>query len=62
MTSEQYRKAIAMIGLTQGEAAEFLGVSIRSSNGYANGSPIPEATAKLLRLMVKLDLKPGDVR
>jgi hypothetical protein len=60
MTSEQYRKAIAKLGMTQGQAAEFLGVSVRSSNGYANGSPIPEAAAKLLRLLIRLELEPKD--
>jgi hypothetical protein len=47
--------------MTQGEAAKFLGCSIRSSHGYANSEPIPEPIAKLLRLMVKLKLKPKDV-
>ena len=48
--------------LTVGEAAEFLDISLRTSHGYANGDPIPEAIAKLLRLMVRLELKPKDVR
>ena len=30
-------------------AAEFLNVSLRTAHGYANGRPIPESTAKLLR-------------
>jgi DNA-binding XRE family transcriptional regulator len=61
MTNEQYRKAIAKLGMTQGQAAKFLGVSIRTSNGFANDRQIPEALAKLLRLMVRLELKPEDV-
>jgi DNA-binding XRE family transcriptional regulator len=62
MTANQYNSALAALGLTQASAAKFLGVSIRTSHGYANGNPIPEGYAKLLRLMVKLGLKPADVR
>ena len=32
------------------------------AHGYANGDPIPEGYAKLLRLMVKLELKPDEVK
>ena len=59
MTANQYRSALDKLGLTQAGAAEFLGVSIRTSHGYANGVPIPEGYAKLLRLMVRLNLKPA---
>lgn len=63
MTPDQYRAALEKIGLTsQDRAAEFLGVSLRTSHGYANGSPIPESVAKLLRLMIRLELKPDEVR
>jgi len=49
--------------MSQARAAEFLGVSLRSSQGYALGEyPVPEAAAKLLRLMVRLNLKPDDVK
>jgi DNA-binding XRE family transcriptional regulator len=61
MNQNQYRTALERLGLTQDSAAEFLGVSLRTSHGYANGSPIPEATEKLLRLMIRLKLKPEDV-
>ena len=62
LTPNQFRKALDDLGLTQGAAAEWLKLSIRAVDGYANGAPIPGATAKLLRLMVKLDLKPKGVR
>jgi hypothetical protein len=62
MTANQYRTALDRLGLTQAGAAAWLGVSIRTAHGYANGSPIPEATAKLLRLMVRLKLRPEDVK
>ncbi len=51
MTPAQYRAAIAALGLTQAGAAEFLGISLRTSHGYANGEPIPVAVEKLFRLM-----------
>lgn len=61
LTSKQYRAALAALGLSQGQAAEFLGVGIRTAHGYANDRPIPEAVAKLLRVMVQLKLSPEDV-
>jgi hypothetical protein len=36
--------------------------SVRSSHGYANDMPIPLAIARLLRLMVRLKLRPEDVK
>ncbi len=62
MTQNQYRTVLERLGLTQDAAATFLGVSVRTSHGYANGSPIPEGTAKLLRLMVRLELEPNEVK
>lgn len=62
MTPHQYRAALAAVGLnTQARAAEFFDISIRSSHGYANGDPIPEAIVKCLRLMIKFKVKPGDL-
>lgn len=62
MTADQYRKALEKLGLSQAKAGEFLGVSLRTSQGYALGEyPIPEGYAKLLRLMIKLKLSPEDV-
>lgn len=62
MTANQYRKAIEALDLSQARAGEFLGVSLRTSQGYALGEyPVPEAAAKLLRLMIKLKLSPDDV-
>jgi hypothetical protein len=61
MTANQYRTAIERLGLSQGAAAKWLGISLRASHGYANGEPIPEPLAKLLRLCTRLQLKPEDV-
>ena len=63
MTANQYRAAIKTLGLSQEAAGDWLGVGRRTSQGWALGErPVPEPTAKLLRLVVKLGLKPDDVR
>lgn len=63
MTPDQYKSAIKKLGLSQERAGEWLGISPRTSQGYALGEyPVPEPTAKLLRLMIKLGLTPDDVR
>jgi hypothetical protein len=63
VTALQYRAAIEKLGLSQQRAGLFLGVSPRTSQGYALGEyPVPESIAKLLRLMVQLGLSPDDVR
>jgi len=62
MTPTQYRTAIKALGLSQHLAGDWLGIGRRTSQGYALGEyPVPEPTAKLLRLMIRLKLKPDDV-
>jgi hypothetical protein len=61
MTTKQYLAAIKKLGLSQLGAGRWLGVSPRTAQNYAAGKPIPEPVAKLLRLVVRLDLKPEDV-
>lgn len=62
MTAAQFNAAVARLGLSQGEAAKLLGVSIRSAHGYANGATIPEPVARLLRLVIRLNIKLEQVR
>jgi hypothetical protein len=63
MTPAQYRAAIKALGLSQHRAGDFLGIGRRTSQGYALGEySVPEPIAKLLRLMIKLELKPEDVK
>lgn len=63
MTPKQYATIIEKLGLSQRGAAAFLGVNERTSRSWIQGrSPIPLATAKLLRLMVRLDVNPEDVK
>lgn len=62
VTPTQYKTAIAALGLSQERAGLWLGVGKRTSQGWALGEyPVPEPVAKLLRLMIRLKLKPEDV-
>ena len=62
MTPTQYKAAIKSLSLSQERAGDWLGIGRRTSQGYALGEyPVPEPVAKLLRLMVRLNLKPDDV-
>ena len=44
------RDVLNLLGLTQAEMAELLGVSVRTAHGYANGARIPEPVARFLAL------------
>lgn len=62
MTPKQYASAIERLGLSQVGAGKFLGVEPRQSRRWIAGdNAIPESVAKLLRLMIRLNLKPEDV-
>jgi hypothetical protein len=61
MTPTQYKAAIKALGMPQERAGEWLGVSARTGQNYAAKGP-PEPVAKLLRLMIRLKLKPEDVK
>lgn len=64
MTPAQLSSAIRLLGLTQTALGRFLGhPDGRTVRKWLAGDhAIPEGTAKLLRLMVRLDLKADDVR
>jgi hypothetical protein len=63
VTPTQYKSAIKALDLSQERAGVWLGIGKRTSQGYALGEyPVPEPVAKLLRLCVKLTLKPNDVK
>lgn len=63
MRAEQYSRLCGQVGIeTQRQQADFFGVSLRTAHGYANGATIPEPVAKLLRLAVRLKLKPEEVK
>ena len=61
MTPKQYKTILKSLGLSQEAAGTWLGVSKRTGQNYAAKGP-PEPVAKLLRLMIKLKLKPEDVK
>jgi hypothetical protein len=62
MTKTQYRKAIAAVGLSQVKASKFFGVDRKTSPRWARGeSPVPDAVAKLLRVMIHYELSPQEV-
>lgn len=61
MTAKQYLAAIKKLGMGPTAAGRFLGVSPRTAANYAAKGP-PEPVAKLLRIMVRLGLKPDDVK
>jgi hypothetical protein len=52
MTAEEYKEALASLGMSQSAAADFLGISIRTAHAYAHGRPIPTAVARLLRILL----------
>lgn len=63
MTPQQFRTAISRLGLSQERAGAWLGISPRASQSYALGeSRVPEPVAKLLRLVIRLNIKPEDVK
>lgn len=54
MTPTQFRAALDRLSLTQGEAATLLGVSLRTTHGYANGEPIPRSISLCLQMLLQL--------
>jgi hypothetical protein len=63
MSPAEYKAAIKALGLTQVKAGTWLGISPRTSQGYALGEyPIPEPVSKLLRLCVDRNIPTDEVR
>lgn len=63
MTHHEYKAAIKALGLSQHAAGDWLGIGRRTSQGYALGEyPVPEPTAKLLRLCMDLQIQPENVK
>jgi len=57
MSPTQYKAAIKALGLSQERAGDWLGIGRRTSQGYALGEyPVPQPTAMLLRLMLRMKL------
>lgn len=63
MTPNQFRDHVARLGLTVYAVGPTLGISRQAAYRYAEGrNKVPEPVAKLLRLMIRLGLKPEDVK
>jgi DNA-binding transcriptional regulator YiaG len=63
MTPTQYATAIKVLGLSQRGAAKVLGVDERTSRKWIAGdNKIPEPVAKLLRLAIRLQLDPEELK
>ena len=62
MSKAEYRAAIDDWHLSQGAAADALGISIRMSNAYANGDEIPRHLAALIRLARHFNINPTDLK
>jgi len=62
MTPGRYSQVIADLGLSQVEAAAFLGIDPRTSRRYVSGElTVPRVVAMLLELMVKTKSDPDRV-
>lgn len=62
MTAKQYRAAIEKLWPSQAAAAAFFKLGLKTVNGRANGRQrIPEADAKLLRLLLSGKITIQDV-
>jgi hypothetical protein len=63
MDAAQYRAAIKALGLSQSRAARFLCIALSTSQRYAQGkTPVPQAIAMLLSVMLHLQIKPATAR
>lgn len=63
MDADQYRAAIEALGLNQTRAARFLGISLSTSQRFAQGaSAVPHHIAILLSVMLHLQIDPATAR
>lgn len=59
MDQHEFREAIEQLGLSQIQAADFLGVTERTARRWATDSKgIPHAVAIALSLMIKFNITP----
>ena len=63
MSTEEYRAALDKLGLSIVGSADYLGLSRRQSQRYAQGTaPIADPVAKLLRLAVRAGFSADDLK
>ena len=59
MTPDEYRDALASLGLSQSGAARLLGVDARTSRRWVSGErDIPEIAARFLRFLIRPRSRP----
>ena len=62
MTPDEYRDALASLGLSQSGAARLLGVDARTSRRWVSGErDIPEIAARFLRFLIAAEITPDEV-
>lgn len=61
MSKKEYCAALDKFGMSIVGAAPVLGISRRQAQRFAAGATVSKPVAKLLKLMVKHDLKPEEV-
>jgi hypothetical protein len=62
MTGEQYKKAIAKLGMTQIGSAKFFGVNDTTCRRWISGKhSIPDSVAMTLMLMLENGISPADL-
>lgn len=62
MTADEYRAALSTLGLTQGQAARWLGVSLKTAHTYAKtgpSGPAGKAVTLALRIQEYQPIVPG---
>lgn len=63
MTPDDFRDALAKVGLTQNAAGDFFGVDDRLPRRWATGEmQVPIVVAALLDLMIAYGVSPDEVR
>lgn len=62
MTPDEYKNAIASLGLSQSGAARLLGVDARTSRRWVSGErDVAEPAARFLRFLIAAKIKPARV-
>lgn len=61
MNGDEYKAALAHLGMVPWNAGRFLQIGERTSYRYSQEGDVPGATAMLLRVMVNQGLKAADV-
>ena len=62
MTADQYREAIAALGLSLGSAARVFGINERTSRRFATGNDIPWYLEMLINIMVAKGVAPDEIK